>query len=1028
MKRISLILLFGVSLLSCIAQVKNQMNGTLQIQSYQQLSADTFEIAGYFNDLSGNYSMTQIDSADQIWDGGCQIWEIKEVTQLFPVLVLKVTRQDTALTYPSLGLSVCFRPTATYKYPLVTVGLPEKLERCIENHQVILFDELSLIGGGGASHWDSIVGKPPGFADNIDNVNDADSDPNNEIETWSTLAGIPAGFADNVDNVIDNDWTVSGSIMYSAVPGNVGIGLSGPQTPLHLLGTFRFDGGGSGYMDLKNTLGEFQFEVSDGFDNSTLLGMTPTGEMVLYLPNSATKNYLVNTGSGYAEWGDISWNDLTDVPAGFADNTDDGGFWTYLTDGIYYTEQIRNTSSGTASIGNYALDIQGGFQLRTDQNATSLSIGEQALNNLSGSGTENVAIGRYAGINVTNQDMNTFVGTYAGHAATYPDQFAGDNTMIGSEAGQSVHSEGDNTFLGVQAGSTSQTDTLDGSIAIGVGAMRSSTMRNSIAIGNGAAQNKTLDGIFIGTGTGGNSSNQFDSVIVIGNDAEPEMDREIILDFEGRSQQLRSGHYRWDIDQDTTGHTGHVMTLAADGQLRLAEASGSGADADWTISGNDMHSAVSGNVGIGVSSPARKLHISTVGESTGGVVRLESDDTYDAKFEFWENGAETWEMGVDESESDLFKIASPDFGANQFNLTKGGRLGLGIGSPSESIHVKTQSSAVLLLEADSDNVNEADVARIEFSQDGGSVTALVGFGSNVNDFRVGNLHANGQLELYSGGAREMVIDIEGKVGIGTDNPSSTLNVVNNGASGVVNQSTGAAGKVMTTRTDGVWIGLVSGGNTPTLLFENGEDFAISEANADDTPYDATYSSLNQRVKVVAGGNVAIGSHTPSTKLDVDGQIRMRGGSPSLGSYMTSDASGVASWDQRQISATKSADESITSDATLNTDADFTCALEANTTYRFEAYMRSNSVATQIEMDFAVPSGASLYFKSNNTGAELSDAFSFDISGGADLADVLRGVLVVGATAGDLTLSWAQTSSSGTASTLKKDSYILLTKI
>lgn len=39
----------------------------------------------------------------------------------------------------------------------------------------------------------------------IDLVDDADNDPNNEIETWSTLAGIPAGFADDIDDVDDAD-------------------------------------------------------------------------------------------------------------------------------------------------------------------------------------------------------------------------------------------------------------------------------------------------------------------------------------------------------------------------------------------------------------------------------------------------------------------------------------------------------------------------------------------------------------------------------------------------------------------------------------------------------------------------------------------------------------------------------------------------------------------------------------------------------------------------------------------------------
>ncbi len=36
------------------------------------------------------------------------------------------------------------------------------------------------------------------------------------------------------------------------------------------------------------------------------------------------------------------------------------------------------------------------------------------------------------------------------------------------------------------------------------------------------------------------------------------------------------------------------------------------ADGDWTVSGGDVYSAVAGNVGVGTSSPARKLHISDV--------------------------------------------------------------------------------------------------------------------------------------------------------------------------------------------------------------------------------------------------------------------------------------------------------------------------------------------------------------------------------------------------------------------------------
>ncbi len=60
-----------------------------------------------------------------------------------------------------------------------------------------------------------------------------------------------------------------------------------------------------------------------------------------------------------------------------------------------------------------------------------------------------------------------------------------------------------------------------------------------------------------------------------------------------------------------------MSTGAAAGRLLTADANGvgswqtapGGSDSDWTISGSDMYSAVSGNVGIGTTSPSEKLDV-----------------------------------------------------------------------------------------------------------------------------------------------------------------------------------------------------------------------------------------------------------------------------------------------------------------------------------------------------------------------------------------------------------------------------------
>lgn len=45
----------------------------------------------------------------------------------------------------------------------------------------------------------------------------------------------------------------------------------------------------------------------------------------------------------------------------------------------------------------------------------------------------------------------------------------------------------------------------------------------------------------------------------------------------------------------------------------------------------------------------------------------------------------------------------------------------------------------------------------------------------------------------------------------------------------------------------------------------------------------------------SGGNVGIGTGSPTAKLEVVGQIKITGGSPGAGKVLTSDASGLGTW-------------------------------------------------------------------------------------------------------------------------------------
>lgn len=58
----------------------------------------------------------------------------------------------------------------------------------------------------------------------------------------------------------------------------------------------------------------------------------------------------------------------------------------------------------------------------------------------------------------------------------------------------------------------------------------------------------------------------------------------------------------------------------------------------------------------------------------------------------------------------------------------------------------------------------------------------------------------------------------------------------------------------------------------------------------------TFGTNNtERVRISNTGNVGIGTSAPSTKLEVAGQVKITGGAPGAGKVLTSDATGLATW-------------------------------------------------------------------------------------------------------------------------------------
>jgi hypothetical protein len=70
---------------------------------------------------------------------------------------------------------------------------------------------------------------------------------------------------------------------------------------------------------------------------------------------------------------------------------------------------------------------------------------------------------------------------------------------------------------------------------------------------------------------------------------------------------------------------------------------------------------------------------------------------------------------------------------------------------------------------------------------------------------------------------------------------------------------------------------------------------IETINGATTRHHLALGFVNHSYFNIGGGNVGIGVTDPTAKLDVNGQVRIRGGSPGAGKVLTSDAIGTGSW-------------------------------------------------------------------------------------------------------------------------------------
>jgi hypothetical protein len=313
------------------------------------------------------------------------------------------------------------------------------------------------------------------------------------------------------------------------------------------------------------------------------------------------------------------------------------------------------------------------------------------------------------------------------------------------------------------------------------------------------------------------------------------------------------------------------------------------------------------NIGIGTTSPVARVHVNANSASVQEHIRMQNlSPTGAGRFTLYNNNANAFATftkygtnyaGGYTGISSLYPYANLlAFGNNDTNGAGNGRFlistegntGISIfkgGTSKLKYHVDYATERVGIggnaVPAARVHANNTDGTSMELMLSNNTTghTATDGFmiqqsGSDVNL----NNKENGSLSFSTNNSERVSIDSIGRVGLGISSPLVDLHLIEKA-------SFTETGILMNNLLTGYGI------NNGTRIRQNATEFSIINNSG---PVKLG-TNLNTRLIIAPSGEIGINTLTPTAQLDVNGQIRMQGGSPGAGKIMTSDATGIGSW-------------------------------------------------------------------------------------------------------------------------------------
>ncbi|PIR86066.1 hypothetical protein COU14_01055 [Candidatus Kaiserbacteria bacterium CG10_big_fil_rev_8_21_14_0_10_44_10] len=316
-----------------------------------------------------------------------------------------------------------------------------------------------------------------------------------------------------------------------------------------------------------------------------------------------------------------------------------------------------------------------------------------------------------------------------------------------------------------------------------------------------------------------------------------------------------------------------------------------------------------GNVGIGTSSPSKKLTVGAGSDTpaittdglyvtnNGATAAVLRDSTNDIEAG-WEVDGSVY-FGARTAHDLIFRTTAQ----NRMTITSSGNVGIGTTSPANKLQVSAANDFLLRLDNTSSGGNGAvlgvgdsgaNTNQLTISTTGGTVNHAFGLGA-VNTYLnasggnvgIGETVPGSKLSVSGGGSFGSGYDttaaptngliIEGNVGIGTTSPlgklhvysgASTVTAANSLADDVVIENSNYAGlSFLTPDTTGVgsiYFGHNNDADAGRIVYNNSND-----------SFDF-FNAGSQSLKITNTGNVGIGTTSPTAKLDVNGGFNLTG--------------------------------------------------------------------------------------------------------------------------------------------------------